>query len=777
MKKGLIGILFLIMILMLAACTTSGEDSEKPNTSDESTDFLGFGDEKSDDEKSDDEKSDNEIDYYPLIAMSTENEADTIAITYVDNGVRIDFSGSNEFGAGYAFIPDTNSISGTAEFFEKDNSKEVYVYYGYDYIVISETEENPAVNGISYDRDFSRDLRDIYVSLTSDTPMFWLSDEAEIEDLASGEEEEYYGEIAEMKTSFIDGTLSITLVSTDNSVFTGEITSDLSGEYQFKGKSEEYDIAVVPYRYKLLITLTSKSEIIKLKFDYEDMYYEENSITACHEAPPIVDLDVSYNNVEYTVPCITWTANKHNIEVFDVLQFKNQDGEWITSPYTYHTIYANKIEIDIGHFFEFSENTTSISEIRVASLPRFTDAGDEIYGEDLLKLVDTYNFTKGENWIDCDISLKTEINATQLVVERVSGAEEFTDEENIVRYEINGLRPNLRYSFETYEVYEGGSSSSSTSETSTSDGVLEITDYDSDDDDEFYFVFSTQTTGDIFTDEYLWYELITHIVDIGEAQNGVTPYSVTKEVYTDFYLNTDNVDLEGLELKAPETATTLKNILVSTKYREDTAEVNYEDNYIIIDFTGSNIFGDGYLAMPGTNVIITQMAIYYEDDDSTENPRDIIVNRRGTHNDEVVFYFNYDADNAVTYQIGETWKDAMNKNFFGEEGSTQNWIAVNAGKYAIDINRIVPIDFSNISASSVTQNGEVHFDIYGIDEYFSHTSAIFSGYYEYFYKYEEGALGSDYYSVPFYAFYENDILCVEVGYDDNKVTIEFMKSE
>ncbi len=774
MKSRFFVFLLLSVIILLTACSSQSEQTGDVSETENGTGFFGLGGDS-------DEEIEDEIEDYPFFAESLENIEDTVSIKYIDDGVHIDFTGSNEFGDGYAFIPNTTLITGTADYFEKDNSNssssQIYVYEGMSDLIISSTDIDPHINGIAYDRDYSRVYPYSYSYITSRAPKLWIAEGAEIENIETGDVEEIEGALTEMTTVYRDDELIIEITGTGETTVIDNLSATLTGVYLLKGSNGEYDIEILMDRSQggiVMVTLISEREKTKFEFKYEDISYETDYEYSTNP-PTGVGLEVVYNQAEYDVPEFKWGISDYSKDwYYCKLQVKIQDGIWYTIPYGISQNYDEKYVLQLNRFVEdakeFEDVTIEkITEARVAFFP----ANVEIDFE-------SYNFTKGEDWIECDISYNTNYDDTELVIERTSGMEEFYDNYNLAYYKIYDLIPFAKYDFSAEIDGSGNSSIGVTDE----EGSYEIYDYDSDasgTEEEWEFGFSNQSTGKIVSD-VIEYVLSAHIVEIGEEENGVTPYSVTKHVHTNFYLNTDNVDVDGLEEMVEintENDSEVSNILTSIQNRRDTIEVRYEDDLVYLDFTGSNIFGDGYAVIPNSSVIINSVAPFYPDDDSIDSMGEVLVNLDMVNYDNIKIFFEDDISNYVEYQVSEEWREAMDKEFVGEEGVSQSWSATKAniitGENTENESIDEIIDVSGISATSVSQNGEIHFNINGIDDYMPHSEAIFTGYNRYSYLFEKGSLGTDYISIPFYAYFENDVLIVEINYYSRKLIIEFEK--
>ncbi len=678
MKKYLVLLFSFILIFTLLSCTVV---SETQVTEQNTTTLFGGS---TDTATTIEALKDRDFDY-PLLFISEENELDYMTASYTDGDVHFDFHGDNEFGDGYAIIEDATFPRGEGKYYPKDgntsNEETIYFFNSYKFFIVSKTEEDPVANGISYDRDYHDEDR-VYAYLTDDYPMQWSAEGVYVWNTETGEDDEIDGAYTEMITTYVDGKLHIEINPIGESVIES-FSMDLEGEYEYFGSNSDIELRLAPHFYYIEVSITKGNQVYYFEFRDDD-YYVDETMPFPQDAPPVTDLSVKYNEVEYDVPSFSWTPIGHKDHYDVILQIKIQDGTW----HTLHT-YRNYNYIGETVYAIEEDFITKITEARVAVFPSRTADGTHIYYEDHIPLIDDYEFVKGSNWIDCDITYNF-INETEpLTITQVSDIVEHDDYYSI-DYEIENLLPNSEYNF----TAEGASYSSGYSRFTEDDGVFEF--FNSTYDDVWDYDFSVTPSGVVVPNNGAEFFLTNLNITKSDEENGVTPYVVDKTIYSSFVLSSsyDIMNLiDEFEINAPTE-------FIAGEHDNNIMDITYEDSSVFVDFTGSNVFLDGYAVMDSP-VLWFGNGIYYPEDGSEENPTPIYF-EMDSYGYYVSFEEEIDRSVAERYSIQYKHIENIERNLIGEAGEVKTWEVMSFSQLDYETGEFTPITDVDLASISVT---------------------------------------------------------------------------
>ncbi len=212
---------------------------------------------------------------YLLITLQS-IDGDYAQVKYKDDGVHIEFYGSNEFANGYAFFENSKGMFGEGIFYlnGKDSGDSQPIYTGndgYSSVIISTSTENFWDNGLQYylaesEAEF---LKESIIGNEGET-QHWVSTDIILHATDLNEKIVPQTTSIDMSTTYSNGQLSLTMQGNGEYIFDGH-SAVLN-----VGDSSDYVMREYSYAGENYIAVIPEGDFLTVSIEYLDMNYGSN---------------------------------------------------------------------------------------------------------------------------------------------------------------------------------------------------------------------------------------------------------------------------------------------------------------------------------------------------------------------------------------------------------------------------------------------------------------------------------------------------------------------
>ncbi len=286
MKKIIQIFLISMICVSLVACGENSSDTKTNEVTTENTQNEEMEEARENKEDVSEEYYEDEEEPYSIIGLfgGDENYAE---VQYRESGVSILFFGNNEFSDGYAFLENSKSMYGEAEFFKdgkgSGDSETLYIANSGQEVYFSFSEENYREEGIIYYISDIEAISESFIGAKGET-QHWIATDVKIYSSDLGAEQVPESTYVNMTTTNPgDGSMLINMQG--------------NGEWLFDNKDGFVDTSSYPYRGAYSggeITVIPENDIVVVAIRYMDTgVYDYRTVVVYFEKS---DGEITANN-------------------------------------------------------------------------------------------------------------------------------------------------------------------------------------------------------------------------------------------------------------------------------------------------------------------------------------------------------------------------------------------------------------------------------------------------------------------------------------------------